>query len=167
MPNHIRTKIKPDKKYEEIASAILSETTPKEGEEAKPFLDFNKIIPQPEGIEQGGCRGEHEPGVICWYEWNIEHWGTKWDAYDFDEYAKYDKEFSFQTAWTTPIPIIEALSRMFPDVEFNVRYADEDIGSNLGQFLMKDGKKTWERVFSGALSVEDEKELFALRLRRD
>lgn len=167
MPNHIRTKIRPDKNYEEIATAVLSEQEAKDGEEAKPYFDFKKIIVPPENMEQGGCSGKHEDGVVCWYEWNVENWGTKWGAYDFDEYSKYDKEFSFQTAWSQPVPIIEKLSTMFPEVEFEVNYADEDIGNNLGHYKIKNGQKTWEHQFRGYVSVDDEKELFARRLRTD
>ena len=46
-----------------------------------PVLVFDLIVPQPENIETGGCSGEHEPGVICWYRWNVDNWGTKWGAY--------------------------------------------------------------------------------------
>lgn len=165
MPNHIRTKIRPDKDYEKIASVVLSDKEPKEGEDTGQYFDFKKVIPPPENIEEGGCSGNHAEGVICWYEWQTANWDTKWGAYDFDPDGKYEKEFSFQTAWSQPAPVIEQLSKMFPDVEFDVKYADEDIGNNLGHYKIKNGEKTWEHEFKGYVSVEDEKELFARRIR--
>lgn len=164
MPNHIRVVIKPDNKFEEIEKVVISKYKNKEDEE-KDFFDFTKIIPPPENMEQGGCSGEHPEGVICWYEWQIENWGTKWNSYDFDEWAKYDKQFSFQTAWSHPKPVVKKLSQMFPDVRFNIRYADEDIGNNLGEYEMRNGEVLYERSFTGNWSIEDEKELFARRVR--
>lgn len=164
MPNHVRVIIKPDKKFEEIEKVVLTKHKDETGED-KEFFDFEKIIPPPENIEKGGCTGEHPVGVICWYEWQKENWGTKWNSYSFNKWAKWDKEFSFQTAWNHPVPIIKKLSEMFPDVRFNIKYADEDIGSNLGEYEIRNGKILYERAFNGNWSVEDEKELFARRVR--
>lgn len=75
-------------------------------------------------------------GCKTWYEWSRRMWGTKWNAYD----QEYDGEkISFNTAWNSPDPIFEELSRMFPDVEFGVVYADEDCGCNTGEGTYKDG----------------------------
>lgn len=76
-------------------------------------------------------------GASDWYKWNIKNWGTKWNAYDI--ITEYN-ELEFQTAWSTPVPIFEALSKIFPNVIINVRYADEDIGSNCGSYELKNGK---------------------------
>ena len=45
----------------------------------------------------------------------------------------------FQTAWCIPQPIYERLSRLYPDVVFSITYADEDVGSNCGEFKIQDG----------------------------
>ena len=47
-----------------------------------------------------------------WYDWNINHWGTKWDISVID-YDRYDDEtiwISFETAWSPPIALYEYLS---------------------------------------------------------
>lgn len=49
-----------------------------------------------------------------WYGWCNEHWGTKWNACDPDRYPDF---ISFDTAWNAPIPVMEELSRKFPDVK--------------------------------------------------
>lgn len=77
-------------------------------------------------------------GYPTWYEWKIEKWGTKWGAY-------FQKEIepnilSFQTAWSCPLKILEALAAKFPEVEFVVQYADEDVGSNCGTLTFRGGE---------------------------
>jgi len=46
----------------------------------------------------------------------------------------------FETAWSTPEPVIIELSDMYPDITFIVEYADEDIGSNCGRYTLKGGQ---------------------------
>lgn len=78
-------------------------------------LDFNLIVPQPENIEQGGCNGKHAEGEVCWYDWNVSHWGTKWGAYHHEERviggteAQVEVRLQFETAWTAPTPIFQAI----------------------------------------------------------
>ena len=111
MPNHVTSII----------------TAPKEvldymGEE----FDFNILVPMPDEVKDEG-----------WYEWSITNWGTKWNAY---EAFRCDTEtFSIQTAWSCPFPIFGALSEKFPDAEIEVRFADEDTGSNCGVLNFKGG----------------------------
>jgi len=47
-------------------------------------------------------------GFDNWYDWAIKNWGTKWGVYDVTEWK--GNKISFNTAWSPPIPIIEALS---------------------------------------------------------
>jgi len=61
-----------------------------------------------------------------WYDWSIENWGTKWNSYNFqplDDQARY--EFSFDTAWSPPAPVIDKLVSTFPHVTFDVSWFDE------------------------------------------
>ena len=75
-------------------------------------------------------------GERDWYEWSIENWGTKWNAGDT---VVYSDVIEFQTAWSTPIPVFVELSKRLKNVEINVDYADEDIGSNCGSLLIING----------------------------
>lgn len=86
-------------------------------------------------------------GAADWYNWNIAQWGTKWNAYDQVDISP--NSFSFNTAWSTPSPIINAISIMFPDVIFELDYADEDIGSNVGRYVMQAGELLEEESFHG------------------
>jgi hypothetical protein len=71
-----------------------------------------------------------------WYSWSIENWGTKWNSSDTYQDEDY---LEFQTAWSLPEPVIIQLSKMFPKVNISVEFADEDIGSNCGKFIVKNG----------------------------
>jgi hypothetical protein len=71
-----------------------------------------------------------------WYSWSNANWGTKWNAYSQQEQGL--NKIEFQTAWSTPLPVIEKLSEMFPEVQITLRFADEDFGHNCGEIIFKD-----------------------------
>ena len=48
---------------------------------------------------------------------------------------KGGSEIIFETAWRFPEKIIERLSEMYPDADFQIAWADECIGSNVGEVL--------------------------------
>jgi len=56
-------------------------------------------------------------GYSTWYDWRLKHWGTKWPAYSpwwpgvpyADGEAHLD--LGFETAWSSPVPVVEALAR--------------------------------------------------------
>ncbi len=108
------------------------------------IVDFNMVIPQPANIETGGCSMRHDPGVICWREWSISNWGTKWNAYqtEIEHRADGTSQLRFQTAWSHPDPVIEKLSKKFPETVIEVSYADEDFGFNLGKYSIKNDERT-------------------------
>ena len=86
-------------------------------------------------------------GHTTWYDWSIENWGTKWDAYEVSyEYGGgTELELNFQTAWSTPKPIFDKLAEMFPELSIYIEYADEDWGSNCGTITYENGEMTsWE-----------------------
>lgn len=76
-------------------------------------------------------------GVVGWYDWSHTFWGTKWNAYDTE--ALGDGTIQFSTAWNFPRPVIVALSKQFPEVEFVYTYADENASYNTGTGRLKAG----------------------------
>ena len=70
-------------------------------------------------------------GRSNWYDWQCFNWGTKWDASE-SIYSPEDKMLEFQTAWSCPSEVIQKMADMFPELQFNGSYADEDFGSNVG-----------------------------------
>lgn len=101
-------------------------------------------------------------GCASWYDWSVENWGTKWNAYQAKRIAT-DK-VRFQTAWSAPVPVIDALSKRFPEETIRFRWADEDFGSNTGDVTIRNG----EVITGGRLSngSREAKEL-ALELLHD
>ena len=119
-------------------------------------IDFNKIIPEPSF--ESDCPDEYKVNKesriellkdkpwFNWYKWHIDHWGTKWGAYDcYTKIGKSYIQFVFSTAWSVAQPIIERLSLLgFP---LEVKYADEDWGSNCGVVTWS-REQGWEIQFA-------------------
>lgn len=115
----------------------------------KEYFDFNKVIPMPKELsetEESSStpkevfeRNKRKYGYASWYDWAIDNWGTKWNAHDAYIVANGD-EVWFQTAWSAALPIVEKLSENHPELEFEIKYADEDIGYNTGLVVYKNGK---------------------------
>ncbi len=80
-----------------------------------------------------------EHGSKDWYDWSIKNWGTKWNAYS--DNVIDDTTIVFDTAWSSPIPVFKALSKMFPKVKFELSYADEDFGYNCGEITFLNGSE--------------------------
>lgn len=68
------------------------------------FLDFQKIIPMPEKLENTASPSD-EPN---WYDWRNEHWGTRSNSY---EGQVTEEGIGFNTAWSPPIPAIVELAK--------------------------------------------------------
>ena len=85
-------------------------------------------------------------GAPTWYEWCTNNWGTKWNAYGYDEGTDYSASgnLHFQTAWSAPHPVIKKLAQMYPDIIFEHEWADEDIGVNCGRKCYSNGGCTEE-----------------------
>lgn len=69
-----------------------------------------------------------------WYDWNIAHWGTKWDtAYSEGGYRATSIEeqgddfilYRFDTAWSPPLDAIHILAEQHPDLHFELEYEEE------------------------------------------
>lgn len=87
-------------------------------------------------------------GVADWYDWSIKNWGSKWNAYGFDDlpFHNGDNQIEFLTAWSSVPHIVKHLSHMFQDAEFNYKWADEDIGCNVGEHTWQNGGLTYENI---------------------
>lgn len=77
---------------------------------------FQALLPRPADQEDN------------WYDWNVEHWGTKWDVTS----SSVDHEtgrlaVEFDTAWSPPMPWIHALADKHPDVTI-IHTWDEEQG---------------------------------------
>lgn len=92
-----------------------------------------------------------EHGHNSWYEWSIKNWGTKWNAYQNPDERDTEFTIHFQTAWSSPVELMEKMSLNFPDISFLLSYADKDAGSNVGKILIQKGiVKSEEKPANGS-----------------
>ena len=118
MPNNVTNKLTFDPLH---ADTVFKICCPHNG------MDFNTLIPQPLQVYQGNISSEDETDFTCnWKTWNLENWGTKWNAYDSICTSVYgdDAAIIFNTAWSIPYPVIVAFANRF-EIPFEHRYFDE------------------------------------------
>lgn len=126
----------------------------------------------PAVLEKGRtlARALAETGYLNWREWSCACWGTKWNAYDFEEREHTEGRlvFKFETAWSFPEPIFRKLAEMYPALVFAVIAFDEggSFGCD-GEFNSKNdyrcSKKLatdemYERVYGHPPERDDEEE---------
>jgi hypothetical protein len=86
--------------------------------------------------------------------WCIENWDTKWNFYniklkggwkDLDKRKKGQAKISytFQTAWSPPMRVIESMANRFPELTFDIRYFERGMPF-CGQTVFESGKKTFD-----------------------
>lgn len=122
------------------------ENIPRESEDA--FLkQRSDIRPKEWRLGKAAWNNIRLYGSPTWYEWCSQHWGTKWDAYGYGV-SKVDYQdgdaLNFLTAWSAPHPVMEKLAEMFPNVEIEHEWADEDIGHNCGRYRYQNGVRIEE-----------------------
>lgn len=142
MPNHVTTIIEASK---EVIDFLIVDG----------HVDFNTVLPMPDEDDPiftatktefgGGMVGYSFDGYSP-MDWARDVWGTKWNAYDVIRVS--DTTVQFDTAWSHPEPVVGALSNRYPWETIHVKYADEDLGSNLGDYDMRAGLIHRERMFN-------------------
>lgn len=154
MPNYIKNKIVfncSEERLNEVFSFIKGE---------RGDIDFQKIIPMPKtfleydttnhpngaGIADVDMKlkfiqatkfQKDVYGIVGWYDWAIFHWGTKWNASDA---FREGNAVWFTTAWNGVPDIVQMLVELFPDVDVEYAFADEDYGYNVGTGYSEDGE---------------------------
>ena len=177
MPNHVRNVLKikhipPENKIAMIEKLTSTNYTKEEVFPLSRIIDFNKIIPEPRTKEEcpADCfvtstshiTADKDKPWFDWYSWRIQHWDTKWNAYD--GYIKIDKSsitFVFSTAWSVPKAIYSELARLYPSLEMEVKWADEDLGSFCGKAVHIPGEPEWSITYAQDM---DNSRAFAKRL---
>ena len=127
------------------------------------------LTKHPRWEEQGRLRMRAllETGYANWYPWAIAKWGTKWGAFRYHQLADEPFAFQFETAWSFPTPVFQAISARFPELAFDCATFDE--GHNFageGWFNPPIGKPAfaigtatdalYERVYGRPPDSEDE-----------
>lgn len=145
IPNNVRNVVKikgiPKDKIDYILNKLAvkyeSEMTGKD----EWIMDFDLIIPEPryktdcpknyQVNSKSHVKEDEDRPWFNWYEWHVTNWGTKWNAYDgYTIIGKTQLIFVFSTAWGIPDKIYVKLLNLGYNLE--IRYADENYGSNCG-----------------------------------
>ena len=152
MPNWVFNQLTIEGSEEDIAKVKAQLNKPftrqfKEDEEptlySNPVIAFWNIIAPPEDkigeyFEIHGYspdKGNTGQGEFNWYNFNRNKWGTKWDIGVADKVKYSDTElqeetdtklhYKFDTAWSSPTPVIQELSRQYPELEITLSYEEE------------------------------------------
>ena len=67
-----------------------------------------------------------------WYNWRVQNWGTKWDAYslEIDECdMPHGFEVNFETAWSPPEEICNAIREQYDDL--SISYGNQESSTNV------------------------------------
>ena len=70
-----------------------------------------------------------------WYDWRIQNWDTKWDAYDVvvTDDDPESVEIEFNTAWSPPEAICNAIREQYEDVSVSWFY--DEPGMEIAGYL--------------------------------
>jgi hypothetical protein len=135
-------------KVEKLMEAVKGKKVEQDGKEYQSPFSFNSIVPMPEDIrdttsptrisetntqEQVDALQE-KYDVTNWYDWAIKNWGTKWDlnAFHDDTQVDYHEDanevtYRFDTAWSPPQLVHEALVEQYPAVNISWHYDEPDM----------------------------------------
>lgn len=91
-------------------------------------VNFNSIKPVPKNNEK-----------LDVAYWKLSNWGSGEPMCS----GVMGNVVVFNTAWTAPLPIVEALCKKLPDVYFTYKWADEE-ESNCGEIVCEDGDVLYE-----------------------
>jgi hypothetical protein len=94
-------------------------------------FSFEKLLPQPEFEPLSDVSGNDDR----WYQWRIQHWGTKWDRFDYKlkHLGQAGLELQFTTAWAPPTEFFKSLLEKYPDIWLKCDWNEE--GGMAGIFL--------------------------------
>lgn len=148
----------------------------KENEQGEYEFTMNGILPLPDELKETTApaywRGEKDDvegqaefeknnqrlretyGYDNWYDWQLNNWGTKWDAdtinIDSDEATL---GISYCTAWSPNEAWVKYAATQFPELKFYLSY--EEPGCNFCGLLVCEGGEVSEDT-TGELGWQDE-----------
>ncbi len=104
-------------------------------------------------------------GYDNWYEWCLQHWGTKWNTYecDMDTPTENTIACNFQTAWSLPDPIFEKMAKLYPTLEFEMTCVEESgyfsgyisiIEGEVDDSTVTDDEEQWKNLATEILGYE-------------
>ena len=141
MPNWCSNEVQFDGSEEDIAKFKEECFSDHKGEAV---LDFSKVLPEPDydkpekdGTHNDGVQTELHSVMPDWWTWRNDNWGTKWNlvpnhdgdltAYITVEDSEDFIQLEFDTAWSPPNGIYEAIVDKYPDISVNWFYREDGV----------------------------------------
>ena len=152
-------------KVNAFSDLVYSENTHDDSADLPYSFDFFATVPCPKEYEDTQCGGQlsdeqqelqaeltKKYGHPDWYSWNCANIGTKWNACDAHEVEQIDGglRFSFNTAWSPPLPWLEKTAYKYPDLKFDLYFQNEGGG------MEQQGKVSVWHETDDELRVEEE-----------
>ena len=131
MPNWFYMTLEVNGKEEDVLTFVKNVKGSKKYETEGHDFDFNHFIPQPNNIFRdniGAIKKEEldAMGLPNWYDWNVENWGTKWNAHcEFVDFNGGGAVYNLETAWADPRPVIHKMIEMYPNLSFVIEGEEE------------------------------------------
>lgn len=106
------------------------------------LLLLQTFVPMPEKYE--GTVSGSDPITaddgLTWYDWQNKYWGVKWGDIDTEIVDKQPGKIwiSFRTPWGPPVEGLQAISKMFPKLTFEVDWREES--PSRGHFIIENGE---------------------------
>ena len=150
MPNWCSNEVTIDGTKEDIAKFVDECFTDFQG---TPVLDFNKVMPEPDydkpqkdGTHNNGVQKELHDVMPDWWNWRNTNWGTKWNlvpdpegnltGYEVAGQSEDLIQLEFETAWSPPAGIYDAIYEKYPDLMVSWFYRED--GCQLAGWLPYD-----------------------------
>ncbi len=141
MPNWCSNEVQIDGSEEDIAKFKEESFTDHKG---VAVLDFSKVLPEPDydkpkkdGTHNNGVQTELLDAMPDWWNWRNDNWGTKWNLvpnhdgdltmYDVVQSDDTYIQLEFETAWSPPNGIYEAIVEKYPDLDINWFYREDGV----------------------------------------
>lgn len=115
-------------------------------EHLKKWTKIQEEDPETWSLGEKAYQNIQKYGCPTWYEWCYENWGTKWNACHYVPLHEGLSTLQFDTAWSDVRGLIKLLSEKYPDQRVRYRWADEDIGSNVGECVFQNGEVISENI---------------------
>lgn len=131
MPNWFYMTLEVNGKEEDILTFVRNVKGSKKYETEGCDFDFNHFIPQPDNLFRDNLSTDKEKelkqqGIPDWYNWNVDNWGTKWNAHcEIVDFNGGDAVFHLETAWADPRPVIHKMIEMYPNLSFIIEGEEE------------------------------------------
>lgn len=146
-----------DEQKKKIASALKIQSENELHEEFVKSDEMEKVVQNHRELLQEYMKVlwkavVEEEELQDWYDWQCQHWDTKWNACtarlcdeNYNETSAY-LEYTFDTAWSRPQSVMDAFAEQNPDVTIEYSWIEEQGVVDLGEETYENGYLASENI---------------------